>query len=75
MVDDFGVKYVGEKHALHLKQTLKENFKFMTEWDGRRYIGITLDLDYSCRKVHLTLPGYNGKALKQFNHTRRKNQT
>ena len=25
VVDDFGVKYVGKTHALHLKQTLKEN--------------------------------------------------
>ena len=23
VVDDFGVKYVGEEHALHLKQTLE----------------------------------------------------
>ena len=25
VVDNFGVKYVGEKYELHLKQTLKEN--------------------------------------------------
>ena len=25
VVDDFGVKYVEEKNALHLKQTLEEN--------------------------------------------------
>ena len=25
VVDDFDVKYVGGKHALHLKQTLEEN--------------------------------------------------
>ena len=42
VVDDFGVKYVGDKHALHLKKTLEENYKVTTEWDGTRYIGITL---------------------------------
>ncbi len=46
VVDDFGVKYVGKEHVLHLKQTLKENYKVTLEWDGRQYIGITLDWDY-----------------------------
>ena len=27
VIDDFGVKYVGKEHALHLKQTLEENYK------------------------------------------------
>ena len=53
VVDNFGVKYVEEKHALHLKQTLGENYKVTTEWDGTRYIGITLDWDYKQRQVHL----------------------
>ena len=74
MVDSFGVKYVGEKYALHLKQTLEENFKFTTERDGTRYIGITLDCDYRRIQVHLSLPGYTDKALTQFNHTKNKKQ-
>ena len=53
VVDDFGVKYVGEKHELHLKQRLEENYKVTTEWDGTRYIRITLDWDYKQRQVHL----------------------
>ena len=36
VVDDLGIKYVGKEHALHLKQTLKENYKVTTEWDGTR---------------------------------------
>ena len=74
MVDKFGVKYMGEEHALHLKQTLEENYKVTTEWDGTRNIGITLDWDYKRRKVHLSLPGYTDKALKQFNHTKKKKE-
>ena len=35
VVDDFGVKYVREKHALHLKHTLKENYTITTEWYGK----------------------------------------
>ena len=74
VVDDFGVKYVGKEHAMHLKQTLEENYTVTTEWDGRRYIGITLDWDYKRRQVHLSMPGYVAKALKQFNHTPQKKQ-
>ena len=68
VVDDFGVKYVGEEHALHLKQTLTADYAVTTEWDGKRYIGITLDWDYKRRQVHLSMPGYIQKALKQFQH-------
>ena len=64
VVDDFGVKYVGEKHALQLKQKLEKNYKFTIEWDGTRYIGITLDWYYRWRQVHLSLTGYTNKALK-----------
>ena len=46
VVDDFGVKYVGEEHAVHLKDTLEEHYKVTQDWKGKRYIGITLDWDY-----------------------------
>ena len=68
VVDDFGVKYVGEQHAKHLKHTLEQHYKVTTDWTGRRYIGITLDWDYVRRQVHLSMPGYVAKALKQFQH-------
>ena len=68
VADDFGVKYVGEEHALHLKQTIEENLTVTSEWDGRRSIGITLDWDYKRRQVHLSMPQYVTKALKIFNH-------
>jgi hypothetical protein len=47
VVDNFGVKYIGEKHALHLEQTLKEIYKITVKWDRGQYIGITLDWDYN----------------------------
>eukprot|EP00956_Cyclotella_meneghiniana_P036650 scaffold128493_cov64-Cyclotella_meneghiniana.AAC.1 len=72
VVDDFGVKYVGEEHAQHLKKALEKDYTVTTEWDGRRYIGITLDWDYERRRVHLSMPGYVSKALKQFQHERPK---
>ena len=72
VVDDFGVKYVGKEHALHLKKTLEKHYSVTDDWSGGRYIGITLDWDYSRRQVHLSMPGYVKKALKQFQHIKSK---
>ena len=74
VVEKFGVKYVGKEHALHLKQTLEYHYKVTTKWDGCWYIGITLDWDYKQRQVHLSMPGYTAKALKQFQHVTRAKQ-
>ena len=68
VVDDFGVKYVGKEHAIHLQNTLKRDYAITNDWTGKRYIGITLDWDYERRQVHLSMPGYVAKALKQFQH-------
>ena len=74
VADDFGVQYFGQEHALHLKATLEDNYGVTKEWDGKRYIGITLDWDYERRKVHLSMPGYIAKALKVLQHKIRTKQ-
>jgi len=66
VVDNFGVKYINKDDAHHLQQVLEEHYKITMDWDGRRYIGITLDWDYKQRKVHLSMPGYIKAALLQF---------
>jgi hypothetical protein len=63
VVDDFGVKYVGKEHAIHLQQVLNKHYKLTCNWTGSRYIGITLNWDYKRRQVHLSMPGYVEKAL------------
>jgi hypothetical protein len=68
VVDDFGVKYVGKEHAQHLKNALKEHYKLTCNWTGKRYIRITLDWDYNKHHVHLSMPNYVQKDLKQFQH-------
>eukprot|EP00804_Cyclotella_cryptica_P002988 CCRYP_005998-RA/>CCRYP_005998-RA protein AED:0.39 eAED:0.39 QI:0/0/0/1/1/1/2/0/315 len=67
VVDDFGVKYVGKEDALHLKSVLESYYPLSTDWTSNRF-GIRLDWDYRNRKVHLSMPGYKAKALKQFQH-------
>ena len=70
-MDDFGLKYVGREHALHLKSVIEEHCKCSADWSGNRYIVITFDWDYAARKVHnLSMPGYKDKALKQFQHNK-----
>eukprot|EP00804_Cyclotella_cryptica_P021022 CCRYP_019788-RA/>CCRYP_019788-RA protein AED:0.27 eAED:0.27 QI:0/0/0/1/1/1/2/0/512 len=68
-VDDFGVKYVGKEHAEHLINTLKGHYDISTDWDGRRYIGLTLQWDYRNRTVRLSMPGYCEKAGQRFHHS------
>ena len=34
VVDDFGVKNVGEAHANHLIQALKKNYEISEDWKG-----------------------------------------
>ena len=72
MVDDFGVKCVGEAHANHLIQALKKDCDISEDWKGLKYCGLSLDLDYDKREVHLSMPGYVEKALARFKHERPK---
>ena len=67
IVDDFGVKYVGEEHALHLIKALGD-YDVEVDWKGKKYGGIDLDFDYEKRKVHLSMLGYVPKACKRFQH-------
>ena len=53
---------------MHLKSVLEQHYKITTDWTGKRYIGMTLDWDYEKRQVHVSMPGYVKKALKQFGH-------
>jgi hypothetical protein len=68
VVDNFGVKYIGKEHVLHLIKVLKEHYEVEEDWGGTRYLGITLDWDYKCNKVHLPMPEYIEQALAHFGH-------
>jgi hypothetical protein len=76
VIDDFGVKYVGQEHAEHLMLVIKQHYECKADWTGEQYIGIHLAWDYDNGRVHLYMPGYVQKALKQFQHifTKKQNQ-
>ncbi len=68
VVDDFGIKYVGEENLQHLTSILHEHHEISIDRTGTSYIGIHFDWDYARREVHLSMPGYVTKALKRFQH-------
>ena len=47
VVDDFGVKYVGDEHAAHLQAALRETYEIEVDEEGEKYVGISLDWDYA----------------------------
>jgi hypothetical protein len=68
VVDDFGVKYVGEANAQHLLDTVQKHYKCSCDWKGEQYCELTIKWDYEKWKVHLSMPGYVKKALTCFQH-------
>jgi hypothetical protein len=67
-VDNFGIKYVGWEHANHLTKILKEHHKCSIDWDGNRYLGMTINWDYNGHKVHVSMLNYVPKTLTRFQH-------
>jgi len=68
VVDDFGVKYVGEEHAQHLLKTIKKYYQWSVEKEGERYCGLTIRWGYPNKKVHISMPKYIDNGLKRFQH-------
>jgi hypothetical protein len=50
VVDDFGVKYVGEENAQHLLDTVQKYYKCSCDWKGGQYCGLTIKWDYTGQK-------------------------
>ena len=46
-VDDFGVKYFTKEDANHLLDSLKNHYAISTDWEGRNYLGLAIDWNYS----------------------------
>ena len=68
VIDNFGVKYVGEEHAQHLLQTIQKYNECSVKEKGERYCELTFKWDYPGKKVHLSMPAYIENAPKRFQH-------
>ena len=49
VVDDFAIKYTNKDDADHLLSTLEKIYVCKTDWEAKRYCGLTLDWDYEKR--------------------------
>jgi hypothetical protein len=72
LVDDFGIKYMGEKHALHLKSTLQEHYSITEDWEGKKFAGIDLEWNYApthkARSCRLSMKNYIRDLLLKVGH-------
>ncbi len=68
VVDDFAVKYTRKEDAEHLLNTLKKDYIGPEDWEGTKYLGLSIEWNYENGQVHLWMPGYVSKALLRFEH-------
>jgi hypothetical protein len=70
IVDDFGFKYTKEEDVNHLVGVLGTKYKTHIDWSGTRFLGITLDWDYTSpiRSVTTSMPDFVIKALKRYGY-------
>ena len=66
VVDDFGIKYTNIVGAEHLISTLQKHYEIKVNMAGDKYLGMSLDFDYSLGKVAISIPGYIEKVILQF---------
>ena len=69
VVDDFGVKYVGEQHLNHLIAALRDAYEITVDKKGTVMLGMSLKWDYENKHVDISMPGYIQTMLKKFFHT------
>ena len=74
LVDDLGVEYVGECHARHLQNSLKEYYEITMDWEGTKYAGIDIKWDYApihknC-KARLSMEDYIEGLLIKVGHAK-----
>ena len=58
VLDDFGVKYVGNQHAGVPYYMHPKYYPVSVYWTGELYFGVSLDWDYKYKNVTLSMPGY-----------------
>jgi hypothetical protein len=68
IVDDFGLKYVGKRHAEHLYTALTQHYTVTTDWTGSKFAGIDIEWDYTKRTCRLTMKNYINELLLKYDH-------
>ena len=68
VVDNFGIKYIGEEHRDHLLGVLNKYYNMETDYNGTLYYGITLKWNYEKGYVGMSMPNYVHKNLVKYKH-------
>jgi hypothetical protein len=68
VVDNFGVKYAGHEHAMHLLSTLRQLYTVTKDWAGTLFNGLTIQWNYPARYVDISMPEYIPAMLHKFQH-------
>jgi hypothetical protein len=66
VVDDFGIKYTNRQDVDHLLNAIHEEYKTTEDWDGSKYLGMTIEHDIDARAITVSMPGYAAAAVKRF---------
>ncbi len=70
IVDNIGVKYASQDNVDHLISSIKKTYTLNKDWTGNLYCGITLEWDYNCQMVDISMPGYIIKKLQEYKHSK-----
>ncbi len=69
-MDNFGIKYASQNNVDHLISSIKKTYTLTKDWMGNSYCGITLEWDYDCQTVDISMPGYVIKKLQEYGHSK-----
>ena len=64
------MKYFTKDDANHLLDSLKKHYEDSTDWEGRNYLGSTIDWNYGKEYVDIPIPEHVKKALDRLQHPR-----
>ena len=65
-VDDFNVKYKNKADAQYIFTCLENLYKRTTDWEGKLYLGMKLNWNYTKKWMGKPMPGYIGKLWTRF---------
>jgi len=63
VINDFGVKCINKDDVTHLLAALQKDYEVDTDWEGTRYLGLTLDWDYKVNASTLACPDTSRRPL------------
>ena len=66
VVDDFAIKYGNRPGVEHLFAAIREEYRLEVDWQGSKYIGMSIEYNKKERWLRLSMPGYVEAALARF---------